>query len=133
MGTQKARIWRINKGKGMLMRITDAIARSKQTFEDETISPSEIEWTGLIDAEKYLIGIKGMKAGSNEAFYYKIEHGMVICEQSTYQTERPIRLLAKNGKDMMVDPKPSEIKPTTVCWPIEGNSNKLSWDPEMYY
>ena len=62
-----------------------------------------------------------MKAGSNEACYYKIEHGMVMCEQPTYQTERPIRLLAKNGKDMMVDPKP-----TTVCWPIEGHSNQLS-------
>ena len=102
---------------------------NRQTLEDEAISPSEIEWTGLIDAENYLIGIKGMKAGSNEACYYKIEHGMVICEQPAYQTERPIRLLAKNGKDMMVDPKPSEIKPTTVCWPIEGHSNQLSWDP----
>ena len=75
----------------MLMRIKDVIARSRQTLEDEAISPSEIEWTGLIDAENYLIGIKGMKAGSNEACYYKIEHGMVMCEQPTYQTERPIR------------------------------------------
>ena len=74
-----------------------------------------------------------MKVGSNEACYYKIEHGMVKCEQPAYQTEGLIRLLAKNGKDMMIDPKPSEIKPTTVCWPIEGHSNKLSWDPTMYY
>ena len=58
---------------------------------------------------------------------------MVICEQPAYQTERPISLLAKNGKDMMVDPKPSEIKPTIVCWPIEGHSNKLLWDPAMYF
>ena len=41
--------------------------------------------------------------------------------------------LQKNGKDMMVDPKPSEIKLTTVCWPIEGHSNQLSWDLMMYY
>ena len=39
--------------------------------EDEAISPSEIEWTGFIDTENYLLGIKGMKAGSN---------GMVMCE-----------------------------------------------------
>ena len=61
-----------------------------QTLEDEDIITSEIEWIGLIDAGNYLIGIKGMKAGSNEACYYKIEHGMVICEQQAYQTERPI-------------------------------------------
>ena len=66
-----------------------------------------------------------MKAGSNEACNYKIEHGMVMCEQLAYQTERSIRLLAKIGKDMMVYPKPSEIKPTTICWPIEGHSNQL--------
>ena len=72
--TQKARIWRINRGKCMLMRITDAFARSGQILEDVAISPSKIEWTGLIDAENHLIGIKGMKAGSNEACYYKIEH-----------------------------------------------------------
>ena len=102
-------------------------------MEDEAISPFKIEWTGLIDVENYLIGIKGMKAGSNKACCYEIEHGMAICEQPTYQTERPIRLIAKNGKDMMVDPKPSEIKPMTVCWPIERHSNKLSWDPSMYF
>ena len=131
MGTQKARIWRINRGKGMLIRITDAIARSKQTLEDEGISPSEFEWTTLIDAENYLIAIKGMKGGSNDACYYKIEHGMVICDQPAYQTERLIRLLAKNGEDMMVDPKPSKIKPTTMCWSIEGHPNQLSWDPTV--
>ena len=38
VGTQKARIWRINRGKGMLMRIIDAIARCRQTLEDEAIS-----------------------------------------------------------------------------------------------
>ena len=48
---------------------------------------------------------------------------MVISEQPASQTERPIRLFAKNGKDMIVDPKPSELKPTTVCWPIEGHLN----------
>ena len=52
---------------------------NRQTLEDEAISPSEIEWTVLMDVANYLIGIKGMKAGSNEACYYKIEHGMVIC------------------------------------------------------
>ena len=35
---------------------------NRQTLEDEAISPSEIEWTGLIDGENYLIGITGMKA-----------------------------------------------------------------------
>ena len=85
-----------------------------------------MEWTEFIDAENYIIGIKGTKAGSNEACYYKIEHRRVICEQPTYQTERPIRLLAKNGKAMIVDPEPSELKPTTVCWPTKGHSNKLS-------
>ena len=133
VGTQKARIWRINRGKCMLMRITDAFARSGQILEEAAISPSEMEWTGLIDAENYIIGIKGTKAGSNEACYYKIEHRRVICEQPAYQTERPIRLLAKNGKAMIVDPEPSELKPTTVCWPIEGHSNQLSWDPAMYF
>ena len=97
------------------MSITYAIARSMQTLEDEAISPFEIEWTGLIDVENYLIGIKGMKARSNEACYYKIEHRIVRCEQLAYQTEKPIRLLAKNGKDMIVDPEPSELKPTSVC------------------
>ena len=76
--SQKARIWRINRGKSMLMRITYVIACNRQTLEGEAISPSEIEWTGLIDAENYLIGIKGMKVGSNESCYYKIENGMAI-------------------------------------------------------
>ena len=104
-----------------------------QTLEDEDIITSEIEWIGLIDAGNYLIGIKGMKAGSNKACCYEIEHGMAICEQPTYQIGRPIRLIAKNGKYMMVDPKPSAITPRTVCWPIEGHSDKLSWDPSMYF
>ena len=43
MTTQKARIWRINRGKSMLMKITYAIARNKKTLEDEGISPTEIE------------------------------------------------------------------------------------------
>ena len=30
---------------------------------------------------------------------------------------------------MMIDPKSSEITMTIVCWPIEGHSDKLSWDP----
>ena len=77
--------------------------------------------------------IKGRKARSNEACCYKIEHVTAIYEYPAYQTERPIRLIAKNGKDMMVDPKPSEITTTTMCWPIEGHSNKLSWDPTMYF
>ena len=52
MGTQKARIWRINRGyKCMLMRITNVIACNRKTLEDEVITPSEIEWTGLIDAK----------------------------------------------------------------------------------
>ena len=34
---------------------------------------------------------------------------------------------------MIVDPEPSELKPTTVCWPIEGHTNQLSWDPAMYF
>ena len=59
----------------MLKRITYAIARNKQTLEDEDIITSKIEWTGLVDARNYLIRIKGMKARSNEACYYKIEHG----------------------------------------------------------
>ena len=74
-----------------------------------------------------------MKAESNEACYYKIDHGMAICEQPAYQTERAIRLIAKNGKDMMVDPQSGEITPMTVCWPIEGHSDWLSWDPTMYF
>ena len=45
VGTQKSRIWRINTGKSMLMKLTDAIAHNKKTLEDEAISPSEIEWT----------------------------------------------------------------------------------------
>ena len=90
--TQKARIWRINRGKGILMRITDAITYNRQTLEDEIISPSEIEWAGLIDAENYLIRIKGMTAGSNEACYYKLEHGMV-----KYVRNRPIKLKGQLG------------------------------------
>ena len=115
------------------MRITDAFARNRQILEDATVSPSEMEWTRLIDAENYLIGIKGMKVGSNEACHYKIQYGMAICEQPTYQTEKPIRLLVKNEKDMIVDPEPSELKPTTMCCLIEGHSNKLSWDPAMCF
>ena len=49
----------------MLMRITDAFARSGQILEEAAISPSEMEWTGLIDVENYIIGIKGTKVGSN--------------------------------------------------------------------
>ena len=33
VGTQKARIWRINRDKSMLMRIVDAIARNRQPLE----------------------------------------------------------------------------------------------------
>ena len=72
-----------------------------------------------------LIGIKGMKVKSNEACYYKIEHKMGRGEQPAYQSERLIRLIAKNGKDMIIDPKPREITPTTVCWPVEGHLDKL--------
>ena len=66
-----------------------------------------------------------METKSNEACCYKIEHGMAMCDQPTYQTKRTIKLVAKNGKDIMIDPKASEITPTTVCWPIEGHSNQL--------
>ena len=64
--------------------IIDAFAHSGQILEGATISSFEMEWTGLIDSENYLIEIKGMKAGSNDAFYYKIEHRMVICEQPPF-------------------------------------------------
>ena len=77
----------------------------------------------LIDAENCFIGIKGMKAESNEAFYYKIKHGMPRGEQPTYQSERPIRMIAKNVKDMITDPRPREITPTIVCWPMKGHSD----------
>ena len=40
---------------------------------------------------------------------------MVRCDQLAYQTKKPNRFLAKNGKDMIVDPEPSELKPTSVC------------------
>ena len=66
-----------------------------------------------------------MKVESNEVCYYKLEHGMVRDEQPAFQRERPIRLIAKNGKNMIIDPKPREITPTTVCWPIEGHLDKL--------
>ena len=58
VGTQNVGIWRINKGKCMLMRITYNIARNMQTLEDEAISPSEIEWTGLVDAENCFMQLK---------------------------------------------------------------------------
>ena len=48
VGTQKARIWRISRGKDMLKRIIDVI-------EEEDIITSKIAWTGLIDAENCLI------------------------------------------------------------------------------
>ena len=73
-----------------------------------------------------------MKVESNEVCYYKLEHGMVRDEQSAFQRERPIRLIAKNGKNMIIDPKQREITPATVCWPIEGHLDQLSWDPTMY-
>ena len=90
-------------------------------MEDEAIVTLETEWIGLIDAGNDLIGIIGMKVGSIEVCYYKIENGMAICEQPTYQTKRSIRLIAKNGKYMIVDPKPSEITLMIVGWPIEGH------------
>ena len=43
VGAQKARIWRINRGKRMLMRIIDVIECSMQTLDDEAISSSGIE------------------------------------------------------------------------------------------
>ena len=79
----------------MLKRITSAIARRRKALEDEDIITPEIEWTKLIDGENYITGMKGMKAGSNKACYYKIEHGMAICEQLAYQTKRPIRFITK--------------------------------------
>ena len=45
VGTQKARIWRISRGKGMLKRITDAIACYRDTLEVEEVTTSAIEWT----------------------------------------------------------------------------------------
>ena len=53
-------------------------------------------------------------------------------EQSTYQSESLIKLIAKNGKDMIIDPKTKENTPTTMCWPIEEHSDQLSWDSTMY-
>ena len=54
-------------------------------------------------------------------------------EQPLYERERLIRLIAKNGKDMIIDPTPREITSTTMCWPIEGHSDQLSWDPTMNF
>ena len=34
---------------------------------------------------------------------------------------------------MIIDPKPREITPATVCWPIEGHLDQLSWDPARYF
>ena len=101
-------------------------------MEEEEITTSKIVWTRLIDVENCLIGIKGMKAESNEACFYKLEHIMVRGKQPTYQRERSIRLIAENGKDMIIDPKPREITPATMCWPIEGHLDQLSWNPTMY-
>ena len=42
VGTQKAGIWRISRGKGMLKRITYAIACYKNTLEEEEVTTSEI-------------------------------------------------------------------------------------------
>ena len=39
------------RGKGMLKRITDAIACYRNTLEEEEVTTSEIAWTGLIDVE----------------------------------------------------------------------------------
>ena len=58
---------------------------------------------------------------------------MVRDEQPAYQREMPIRLIAENGKDKIINPKPREITPATTCWPIEGHLDKLSWDPTMYF
>ena len=66
VGTQKARMWRIRRGKDMLKRITYAIACYRNTLEEEEVTTSEIAWTGLIDVENCLIGIKGMEVESNE-------------------------------------------------------------------
>ena len=73
-----------------------------------------------------------MKVVSNEVFYYKLEHGMIRDEQPAFQGERPIRLITKHGKNMIINPKPRDITPATVCWPIEGHLDQLSWDPAMY-
>ena len=64
-----------------------------------------------------------MKAESNEACYYKIEHEMARGEQVVYQIEMLIRFIAKNGKEMIIDPKPRENTPMTVYWPTEGHSD----------
>ena len=58
---------------------------------------------------------------------------MVRDEQPVFQRERPIRLIAKNGKNMIIDPKPRDITPTTVCCPIEGHLHQLSWEPTMSF
>ena len=34
---------------------------------------------------------------------------------------------------MIIDPKTREIALMTLCWPIEGHSNQISWDPTMYF
>ena len=105
----------------------------RHTLEEEEITTSKIVWTRLIDVENCLIGIKGMKAESNEACFYKLEHIMVRGKQPTYQRERSIRLIAENGKDMIIDPKPREITPATMCWPIEGHLDQLSWTHRCIY
>ena len=51
MGTPKARKWWISRGKSMLKRITDAIARSRQTLEDEDTITSENDGHGLLMLE----------------------------------------------------------------------------------
>ena len=53
---------------------------------------------------------------------------MIRDEQPTFQGERPIRLIAKHGKNMIIDPKPREITSATMCWPIEGHLDQLSWE-----
>ena len=37
------------------------------------------------------------------------------------------------GSSQVYDPKPREITLMIVCWPIEGHSHQLSWDPTMYF
>mgnify|MGYP007009099768 CR=1 FL=1 len=59
MDTQKARIWRISKGKRMVKRIIDAILCSMEDLEDKDIITLEIEWMGvLIDAGNHVSGSK---------------------------------------------------------------------------
>ena len=77
VGTQNTRVWTICRGKGMLKRITNAIACYRHTLEEKEISTSEIEYLRI---ERHFSFV-GSLGGSRKKMEKKIKDKTYRCRE----------------------------------------------------